>query len=170
MNPLGLTYSALWDLVLSHPEFAALPKGNLIRFDSKDDSDPLSAKKNLSAADTPELLLTIDATTTNIRNTSSSSLLTRSFAWQVSSGDLRYTEKMAHLEWALFCAMCDWPAKLCSLQWKEKGFVKAARIVGVQTGISNTELNRNIKGWAAIWRIEVDMYFQTSDLLQALSC
>jgi hypothetical protein len=167
MNPFELVYSALWDLLLQHPHFQTVKAGNKIRFDMKHDSAPLKPK--LIAADLPELMLLIDATTANLRNTSNSSMCIRTFSWQVSSGDFRYTELMGKLEWALYCAMNDWPNRLGALQWKEKSFVKRANIVSAITGISNPEMNRNIQGWAALWRVEVEMHFDFQDLIAELN-
>ena len=163
-NPFNMIYAALFELALAHPYFKALPPGNLIRFDDPTDRSPI--KNPIAAADVPELMLMLDNTAVNIRDTSDTTKCVRTFSWQLSSGDYRYPEIMSEMEWALLCAMCGWPKKLCVLKWENKTFVKRVALTNAITGISNQELNRNIQGWAAIWSAEVEMHFLTDDLLK----
>lgn len=167
INPFAQVYSALWNLAESHPHFNAISPGNKIRFDGND-SNPI--KDRLSATDLPEIMLRIDNTVVNLQNTSSSSEVIRTYLWQFSSGDYRYNELMADLEWAIVCAIVNWPNMLGVLKWHDKSFVKRVTLQNSQTGLSDPVLNRNINGWAAMWRSEVIMVFQTSDLLKELRC
>lgn len=166
-NPFTLVYTTLWDLPLSHWNFNEIVKpGNRIRYDSDTQRDP--AKDVVAAADVPELILVCNSGQVNMNNTSSSSMVTRQYTWLVSTGDYRVNEYLHQVEWALFISMLKWKDILCALQWHGKSFVKRAAIVGITNGESDSERNRGLKGWSAVWSAEVEMHFATADLLSEL--
>lgn len=166
-NPFTLVYDALWRLVQQNPAFTeSVPEGNRIRYDNPFDRSPV--KKNVGAADLPELVLVADTLSANIHATSSSSKVVRQYKWMMATGDFRYSEFLAQLEWQVFTAMCDWQSTLAALCWREKTFVKRADLLSGAAGVSDLNLNRGIAGWSAIWRVELEMHFQTSDLYREL--
>lgn len=163
LNPFSLVYSALWDLATRSPAVAALVReGNRIRFDDESNRGPL--KGTIAPADTPELALMVRSLSANLRATSSTSSCVRQYAWMVSTNDLRYTQLLSPLEWALFCAMDGWPTALGALRWADKAFVKRVQLSGGSTGLSDAEQNRGIRGWSAVWSVDVEMHFEESDL------
>jgi hypothetical protein len=85
------------------------------------------------------------------------------------SGDLRYSEIAAKAEWQIFVALMGWKAQLTPLLWKDKAFVKRVNIITANSGIADPKLNRNLVGWSAVFRIEVEMHFATSDLQDELT-
>lgn len=168
MTPFDMVYTELWNMALSHHGFVRdVKEKNRIRFDDPANRDPL--KDPVMAADLPEVQLAAATGTLNLQNTSSSSMITRQYTWYIASGDYRYTQFMSAVEWYLFCAMIGWKTRLVALKWKEKPFVKRANVVSTLAGMSDPQRNRNIVGWSAAWTVEVEMHFQTSDLLGELS-
>ena len=162
-NPFTLVYDALWSMVEAHPQFLHDVKvGNRIKFNSDVSRDPM--KDAIALGDLPEVVLISENGQANMYNTSSTSMITRSYAWLVSTGDFRLTKILSEVEWQIFCAMHGWPEKLASLQWAGKNFVKKASIVSTSSGYSDPERNRGIIGWSAVWRCDVDMYFNFTDL------
>jgi hypothetical protein len=139
-------------------------EGNRIRFDSSSDRSPI--KGNVSTADLPEVILTSVGGTLNLIDTSSTSKVTRIYQFIISTGDLRLSEYLLPVEWAIFRAMANWRTELTALEWNGRRFVKHLRVTTGSEGESNPELNRGIKGWSALWTIEVDMHFVTNDLVQ----
>ncbi len=166
MNPFSMVYNAIWDMLAEHPYFQTVAPGNRIRFDVPDDPQPI--KMNIAAADLPDLLLMINSSNINLQSTSNTSEITRQYNWQFSTGDYRYTEHLAPMEFALMCACANWPKKLGTLKWNEKAFVKRVNLLSGQSGVSDPEQNRNINGWSAVFTIEVLMVFATQDLLEVL--
>lgn len=168
-NPFTLVYSGLWDLLLQHPRAALLLReGNQIRFDVLNNRDPL--KQAVQVADLPEIILTAETISSNLLSTSSSSSVTRGYAWLISTGDFRYTPLLAQIEWMIFVAMSNWKRVLAALTWKDAHFVKKVNISSANAGFSDAERNRGIQGWSAAWRVEVEMHFRTADLTDELLC
>lgn len=163
-NPFIMVYGALWDLLLAHPYFKTIRPGNLIRFDDPTNRNVI--KPQIVSGDVPEVMLMIEGTQINLQDSSSTSKCVRTYSWQIATGDLRYSELMGNLEWSLFCAMANWPKHVTALRWKEKAFAKRVSISAGETGIAVASLNRDLRGWAAVWRCEVEMHFLTSDLLE----
>lgn len=161
-DPFTLVYSALWDMLEANAEFADMVKvGNRIRFDIEKRG---VLKPDVSTADLPEVILTTFGGSLNLIDTSSSSKVTRFYQIVISTGDLRLAEYLNPLEWAIFRAMVGWRTTLGALRWKDKSFVKRANVTTGSEGESDPERNRGIKGWSALWTIEVEMHFATADL------
>lgn len=162
-NPFTLVYSELWAILLRHPAFARDVKyKNRIRFDVPNNRDP--AKQTIADADLPEVMLTVESINANLHDTSHTTKIARRYNFLVSTGDFRYNEKLAQVEWAMFTAFCNWQTTLSALMWKDKSFCKAFRILTGTAGMSNPQQNRNIVGWSCIWQGEVEMHFNTADL------
>ncbi len=165
-NPFIQTYDALWALAEESDLLTSLVKvGNRIKLNKVRPGSPI--KDEVSQADLPELVLVATSGQPNLRSTSSSSMTIRSYDWLVSTGDMSVSNKLLPVEWALFCAMANWPAILGALTWQGKSFIKRANFTGVSTGFSDPERNRGIAGWSSIWSVEVEMHFSTSDMLTA---
>lgn len=164
-NPFEMVYDALWELVDQSVPMSDLVKlGNRISFNRPDDRDPL--KVQISSNDKPELMLTTEGTSgVNLQSTSSSTMITRKYAWVLATGDNRLSVgKLYPVEWALLCALCDWVTVLERLTWRDKNFVTRCSVTDVSEGMSDSQRNRGIKGWSTIWKCEVRMDFSTADL------
>jgi hypothetical protein len=158
-------YSALWALAEeSRPLDLLVKLGNRIRFDSAYNRDPI--KQNVQVSDLPELVLVpLGTNESNLHSSSCSSMVTRTYSWIISTGDYRYVELLAPVEWALFCAMANWKNVLLGLTWNGSTFVKDANLIELTDGFSNTENNRGIKGWSSVWNCQVTMYLTTQHLI-----
>lgn len=163
-NPFTLTYDALWALVEASPLFIATVKEkNRIKFNG---SAGNPKKNTVQPADLPEVMLVTDGTAqANLHASSCHTMVVRRYAFIVSTGDFRMHDFLNQVEWALFCALCRWKEVLAALQYNGQGFVKKCDLTEVSEGESDSERNRNIKGWSTIWRCEVTMYFPTANLI-----
>lgn len=162
IDPFTQVYDALWSLAETPRVTSLVRVGNRIKLDSTPPTAGL--KDQISQADVPELVLALTATSGNWLGTSSSSSFIRQYQWQVSSGDMKPSRLLA-LEWALNCAMVNWPSVLAALTWYGEPFVKRAQLVSAEHGESDPERNRGIRGWSALWTAEVEMHFRTRDML-----
>lgn len=162
-NPFNMVFRELWNMLTAHPRFERdIREGNRIRFDSHSNRDPI--KKEVQDADLPEVTLFAETISANLHNTSSTSKVTRVYTIMIATGDARYTERLGPVEWYVFTAMTGWQERLTTLLWENKSFVKRVNIPSAAAGVMNQVLNRNISGWSAVWRVEVEMHFDTDDL------
>lgn len=168
-NPFAAVLKTLWSMLLAHPQFVRDVKDrNRIRFDSPSVRDPL--KETVQVGDLPEVAIGVSSASGNLMSTSSTSSFTRQYSILVSSGDMRYSELLANVEWQVFVAMLGWKGRLSALEWRGQRYVKRVNVVGVATGLSDPKANRNIQGWSTAFSIEVEMHFRTDDLLDELDC
>jgi hypothetical protein len=90
------------------------------------------------------------------------------FEIHVSTGDQRLDHLHLPLKWGMLRALekarSTWTQVNAGLKFEGKNFVTDARVTGITEGVSNYDLNRGIKGWAAIWALEVQMSFAITDL------
>ncbi len=166
VDPYTQVIRALWLIVEDVSDFGKLVKpGNRIRFDGSD-RDPV--KGDVSEADLPEVLIFASNTTPNTPGTTSSSFAELvTFEIQVASGDQRLSHKHFPVMWALtraFANVGGTLARLRTLTWNDEVFVNMVRVTGTTTGISETDLNRVIKGWAGTVTVDVLMIFRLSSL------
>lgn len=167
VNPFTMVFDALWAMLEAHPRFVRdVNDRNRIKFNVSNDRDPL--KEVVQVADLPEVCLKAATTTANVMETSSSSKCVNQYQIMVSTGDFRYTAFLAIVEWYIFVAMCGWKTRLASLRWKNKSFVKRVNVINAIQGLSDPKANRNIEGWSCVWQIEVEMHFETQNLLDEL--
>lgn len=171
-NPFGLVYTTLWEMLLSHPGFERdVREGNRIRFD-RNKIDP--SKYEVQPGDLPEMMLTTATLDANLFDTTNSSRVTRTYSWNISTGDQRYYRDgvplLADLEWYVFVAMHSWKDRLTLLKYNGLSFVKLMNLTQGSTGLSDPQKNRNITGWSAVWSCMVQMQFKHADLLAELRC
>ena len=163
MDPFSLTYQALWTLAEGNSDLASRVKlRNRIRYD-RNDRNP---EKRVGAdADYPELVLVSDGMRGNIHQTSSTSMTVRLYSWYITTGDMRLTERLLPVEFALFKAMCGWQDVLGQLEWSGERFVKRTNLLTITNGVLRPEQrSHGPMGWAAIWSIETEMHFATKNL------
>lgn len=162
-DPFTMVYDALWDLAEGSGRVTDLVRvGNRIKLR---ETRTAGDKKQISQGDLPEMILGLTSGTGNIRGTSSSSSCIKQFQWGLSTGDLN-PERLLELEFALFAAMVNWPNVLAVLEWGGATFVKRAQLVSMEAGQSMAEQNRGIRGWVALWTLEVEMHFRSQTLIE----
>lgn len=162
-DPFTQVHDALWELLEDNVGFTELVKeGNRIKF-SGDERDPI--KTQVQDADLPEVRIVVAGGTPALLNTTSSSKCTKRFQIQVSTGDQRVTAILFPLQWEIFRALSNWPAKLLALTWEGEQFVKRAALFDIAEGVTDADLLRNIKGWATLWLFETELWFKTSAIL-----
>jgi len=162
INPFIMVHTELWNMLLAHPGFVRdVKEGNRIRFDSDTNRDPL--KNVVQVADTPSVMIVGNTVSFNLMETSSTSLVKRQYAVMIATGDMR-NNILAVVEWEVFCALLSWKTRLSALQWKKKAFAKVMRAVSGASRLDDLKQNMNLKGWSAVWQVEVEMHFVTSDL------
>ena len=161
-DPYTVVIEGLWSLLEAREDFTELVKlGNRIKFMGKN-REPVKAQ--IQTGDVPEVRIIVRGSTPHPIRTSNSSTDTVIFELQASSGDQRLDAYHNPLRWACFRAFAHVYDALKNLTWKDKTFVKNAKPTAVTDGVSQQDLDRGIKGWSAIWAVEVDLWFDTSDL------
>jgi hypothetical protein len=164
-NPFTLTYTALAKLLLSNPRLKRLLEmGTLIRYDKTGTPNP--AKKDVTPGDLPEIILIPSGFTSNLHATSSSSRVLRQYTLLVSTGTQELNYLLNQVQWEVLIAFANWKSVMGALEWRDAAFVKRVDVLSIDEGLSDPALNRGVKGWSAIWSCEIEMYFQTSELLE----
>lgn len=162
-DPFTQVYDALYSLPWEREALCHMVKpGNRVSF-SGADRDPL--KPSVQAADLPEIRLIPTGGTPHLQRTSSSTTWIMRFEWGIATGDQRVNENLYPVEWELLRAMANWIAVLTALTWKDKVFVWFAKPTDSREGVTETDINRGVKGWVALWACEVHLKFTTSDLI-----
>lgn len=165
-NPFTLVYDALWACTDRHPTLAALKSGNKVKF-NQDSQAPL--KDVIQDADLPELILRSDGLQVALYDTSSTSKFVRKYTWVLSTGSYRIDERLYQIEWAIAVAMLAWPTVLGALTWQGNHFVKRVEVTQASEGESDSQRNRGIKGFSALWSCDVHMHIPTAILKSELT-
>lgn len=168
-TPFTLVYDALMDMALQSDAIRRLVKpGNRISYGSATDRDPI--KDQVQAADMPELvLLPMGVSGGNLHSNSSTSKISRSYAFVITTGDYRLHPFLHQIEWQLVCALANWKSNLAMLAWNgETNFVKNANLLGVTENTNDMIRNRGIAGWSAAWMCYLEMHLNTAKLVAAL--
>ena len=166
-DPFSLVHNALWTLLERHKGFTDLVKsGNRIKFTG---ANRAPIKDPILTADLPEVRVTPVGGASQVQMTSSSTKVIKKWSVQVSTGDQRVDAVMFPVEWEILRALNDYVSTLTALQWNSKPFVKLCRVTDISEGVSQQDLNRGIKGWSVVWACEVQMWFDSSDLVAVTS-
>lgn len=126
----------------------------IIDWNSSRDPEPISP----TDAELPELQLRPAGMTGEIGNSSCGSIINRSYQLLINSGDQR-AAVLFGVEWRILKVLQR--LKYGSLDNIVENNVS---IDSSQAGLSNSEENRGIKGWTALWNISVQMMFSGADL------
>ena len=167
-SPFSLVFDSLWELMDNSPLITALVKeGNKIKFNKDNIRNPL--KDAILSNDVPELILVCEGSSLiNPHATSCTSQINRRYSWLLSTGDMRVHEHFFDIEWAVFVSMLNWKNTVSPLTYLDSTFAKRCDMLDATNGLSDPERNRGIKGWSAVWRCEIEMHFNTKQLLQLL--
>jgi hypothetical protein len=162
MDPITQVYNALWTLLESHAPLTQLVElRNRIKF-SGTNTDPVKAE--VLTADLPELRLVPLSGSSYLTRTSSSSTILQQFRVELSTGDQRVDAALFPIQWEVYRALCNWVTTLQALKWNSKAYVTTLKAGEHQQGVTNTDLQRGIKGWSLLWSCSVEMTFTTTDL------
>jgi len=169
MNPLQQLYSALWSQVTRSARLSELVvEGNRVRYDETSSRDPLKQSPQVPG-DMPELALIVEGTSlVNTHFNSRDVRVVKRYAWIITTG--QFGLQLLHdVEWHLLCSLVDWRQPLGELELEGKRFVTRTDVLETTQGISNPELNRNLIGWSALWRCEVECVFNRAAMSAVVS-
>ena len=157
-NPYDALLETFWQVLESDTDFCSVvPSGNRIKFMGAD-REPV--KRDISEADIPEVRVIVTGSAPHPKRTSSSHSDTVTLEIQVSSGDQRFSAMHNPLRWILFRALRNIEDELrrrCF--WNGENPVKLAKPTQVRDGVSQSDLDRGIKGWSAMWTCEIELWF-----------
>ena len=167
-SPFSMVFDALWSMLDdSHLITALVREGNKVRFNTDNIRNPI--KDAISTNDVPELILISEGSTLiNLHATSCTSQINRRYSWLISTGDMRVHSSFYDVEWAVFVSMLNWKSIVSPLTFGGNTFAKKLDLIDATNGLSDPERNRGLKGWSAVWRAEVEMHFNTKQLLEIL--
>ena len=171
-DPFIKAYQVLMNLALGSKRVTSLVKpGNRVWYDIQSDIPP--DKEEVSQGDLPELTLLPTTLTAKLRSNSSSSYALMRYEWWIATGQEGLANAVLPLTFAVFAAMAPWPGYvqdgLTPLKWRGREYITRIDLSDANFGLQRPEQNRGIKGWGCVWACEVEMYFKTSDLIEALS-
>lgn len=163
-DPFTLVYNSIWNLLLARPAFVeSVKEKNRISFVNDGGGTQFTKDFNKLAADFPEVQIVVETASPHTNNTSSSSMIRRTYAIMVSTDGATLNPGLFPVEWEIYQAMAGWRTSVTALEYLGERFVKAIRLQQVTTGytIGNAQV---VKGWASAWRAEVDMHFSNVNL------
>lgn len=121
-----------------------------------------------SETDLPELRLVPAGGPMNINYASNLTMLDYTLSVQINTGDLRVTERLAPVLFALYAALAQavTGAGLVTLRWLDYDFIKNVTLSAATIGESDPVQNRGIAGFTAICDLTLHMNFPTIHLQQ----
>lgn len=162
-DPFTPVVECLWALLEREPAFCHLvPVGNRIRYIN--DLDRRPEKENVMAADLPEVVIRPEGGPADWQASSSTSRIDLTFAIDVSTGDRRLSVLMFPLWFAIFRALRHWQYAFAALKWNAAATVVQMRSDALTTGLDAEKFNRGVIGWVTLWRVTVEMQFETARL------
>lgn len=155
-DPISTFYDHMWDAALAVPELAALVlPGNRIRFDSATDREPL--KEAVTASDCPELVLVPNVISWGNGDNSSTTRISITMIWVVTTGDLRVSYHIAPVLWQLYRAMFLFQRGLGNYQYNAAQYIESLDSISTNTAYLDATENRGIKGWSASMSINATL-------------
>lgn len=142
-------------------EFEAVGAKVLVSWNSSTDPEPSEAVK------IPELQLRPTQIAAQLGSKSSMTDVMRTFQVLINSGDQRLgvaERGLFPMEWRLLGALfrCKYET-LDELEHNGQNYVQRVEVATASSGLSDSTLNRGIKGWTALWDIVVHMQFSDQD-------
>lgn len=164
-TPFDLIYEKLVDELRADGAFSAKPK-NVVEFSSAaQTSSP--ERPQVQTADLPEVLVYMQRVYGNLHGNSSAAHFTTVWRYLVSTGE--HNSRLSfRLVFNILRMHKRWKEVFGELQWREDKFVRNARIVDVQHGISDPQANRNIKGFSAVLDFELDISLLNDNFILGL--
>lgn len=94
--------------------------------------------------------------------------LTKVWILRMETGDQQVTTELFPMEWAVACALNNWPTSFAALTWGgNTGFPIALRTDTIENKI--TAEGRGIRGWIDLVQIEVEMHFTNASMRTAIA-
>lgn len=164
MTPFELVYRNVYNEVIAHPVIAPLMKTGNYRefiFTNKQPVKPV-----IQTADLPELIFSFDgARSISLYASSSSSSLIAEYSFLLSTDGYCLSTSTFPITWGLIESLAKVHSSILSLEWNSQPFVKRIDILNMVSGLSDTNAQRNMKGWTSLFKFEVLMHVKTSDLI-----
>ncbi len=161
INPLDAAYTALIQALLRAPSVRqSFREGNRITYVKSETSE----KATIQGGDLPEFVLFLSGFGGNLHSSSSSNKFTLSYTLNLSSGSFD-SQLINNLIFGMWVALLNWKNSIHTAKYLDKSFIKDVRVNPSPVGLSDEERNRQIKGWAAVLGIELDVYLDTAELL-----
>lgn len=168
-NPLTLIEIAFWEMLESRADFCEMfPPNNRIKMRDLKRRDPV--KSNIAAGDIPQVGVFPTNIVPRYHASSNSSVLTLVWEVRLLSDDIRPYHALIPSCFIVFRALADWEPTLGAIVWplgSGKKPVKIVRSNGTLLGENMPEENKGVKGWAALWTGETEIWFDTADLKSA---
>ena len=168
-DPFLKCYDAVFNLLFggSPNPFADMVKvGNRVSFGTPSATNRSPDKPSITTADLPEVQLLDEGGPLNLHANSSSLGYTQNLTLYMMSGDKRYGNFCSKLNWYTAVNFANWRTTLGGLTWNGHTYIKNIKPgLSVQIGDSNPQRNRGIEGLTAIWRMQIDMMIQNTDLV-----
>lgn len=164
MDPFTWLLREMWALLEAKSTFTnAVAENNRIKLFGQNARRP--EKDSMMEKDVPEVMIYPGGASYWNNRDSSGASINRMFSIQITSGDrLVDTGKFYEVEWAISRAMYDYDSLLKkdyidpSTELTEQP-VKRIDIPSAEEGLNDAELNRDLKGWTAVWQADVTMWF-----------
>lgn len=164
-NPLDDVYDTLVQSLYKVPGLRTLVKEkNRIGYNQAANQEKLS----VTSADLPELLVYCNGFSGTLHNDSDACRFTFQYSLQFSTGsfDSRIINQLLFLSLA---GLLNWKSTVFALKFKDKPYVLDVRIQPSLIGASDEQANRQIRGWASVLTVELDLYFNTAEVLEFVS-
>lgn len=159
-NPYLKVYDAVFALLFDgddNPLAGMIKINNRISFGTDTAENRNVMKDRLASADTPEVILIDEGGLLNPHANSSGMSYIQNMAIYISTGDFRYSVYASVINWWITCNIQKWKQILGTLTWNGIKYVKNIQIIPVQISESNPERNRNINGFNCIWRLQLEL-------------
>lgn len=166
-DPFTLVYNGIWECLERKDYFTDLvEEKNRIKLT---DQGPLRrpTKDEITEVDVPEVMLITSTTRYWEMRASGGASINKVYTILLTSGErLLDTGKFFPVQWAVSRAMYDYRDILLNLEYGDPAekFVQKTEMPSVEEGLSEEEMNRSLKGWAAIWQCDVTMWFSNTIL------
>lgn len=161
-NPFDLVYDALWTLLESNAALtASVRPANRVKYSGSANIDPV--KEEVSEADLPEVRIVAAGGSAALQVTSTSSRITKKFDIQISSGN-HGLSVIHQVQWEILRVFTTWQSVIGALTWGGVAFARLARLTSITEGVSESDMNRGIVGWAGVVSCEVELWFTTSNM------
>lgn len=166
-DPLSIAQRGLEKLLRNSP---AVKRATQLKIKNIDGFTQTRATKQQdvnSETDLPELRLVPIGGPMNVNFASNLTMLDYALSLQLNTGDLRVTEKLAPVLFAIYavCAEAVKGSGLVDLTWEGYDFLKNITLSAATIGESDPSQNRGIVGFTAICDLTLHMNFPTTMLI-----
>jgi hypothetical protein len=166
-DPFSLTYDALVGMLQEHADLTALVKvGNMV---SLSGTNRAPFKAEVMAADLPELRLVPTGGVFQYHGPSGKCKFTKNFSLEIATGEQRITEATSiyPVQWQAIRALAAWQTVFPTVLHNGAAFLTSLLAWDVQEGVTNTDLNRGIKGWSTVLGCEVAGFLPRASVIPA---